>query len=96
MKILRKKYHNQLTLNKHTSNFYTIDFSNGSVGLTLLTDTTLQGIQTKWNTLLNIIIELVELDMDYSKENLKEELERIHGKLEVNFDTLYSIRKDFV
>ena len=34
--------------------------------------------------------------MDYTKEDLKIELERIHGNLIVDFKTLYSIRKEFV
>ncbi len=96
METLQTEYHNQLTMNKHSSTFYTIDFNNASIGYTLLTDTTLNGIQNKWNELLNIIVELVELDMDYSKEKIKEELERIHGILEVDFNCLYNIRKEFL
>lgn len=96
MEILNAKYNNQLRLIKYNNDFYTIDFDNASVGITLITDTTLNGIKHKWEELLNIIIELVELDMDYSKENLKLELERIHGNLIVDFDTLYSIRKEFL
>lgn len=96
MERLKAKYHNQLTLNKHSNKFYTIDFSNASIGYTLLTDTTLAGIQNKWNELLNIIIELVELDMDYKKDEIKEELERIHGTLAVDFNCLYNIRKEFL
>ena len=96
MEILRRKYHNCLTLNKYSNTFYTIDFSNVSTGLTLMTATNLKSILYKWNDLLNIICELVELDMDYSKEKIQEELKRIHRKLDIDFDTLYSIRKEFV
>lgn len=96
METLESKYHQQLTLNKCNKNFYIIDFSNKSVGYTLLSDTTLSGIQNKWNELLNIINELVEMDMNYSKEEIKAELERIHGTLNIDFDNLYNIRKEFL
>ena len=96
METLESKYHQQLTLKKCNKNFYIIDFSNTSVGYTLISDTTLHGIQEKWNNLLNIISELIEMDMDYSKDEIKAELERIHGKLEVDFDNLYNIRKEFL
>lgn len=96
MKILQSKYHQQLTLNKYNNDFYTIDFSNKSIGYTLISSPTLDGIQNKWNNLLNIISELVEMDMNYSKEQIKKELERIHGTLEVDFDCLYNIRKEFL
>lgn len=95
-KILDTKFLQQLKLMKYNDNFYTIDFDNASIGLTLVTDTTLIGIKNKWNELLNIITKLVELDVDYSKENLKLELEKIHGNLIIDFDTLYSIRKSFI
>jgi len=96
MEILRTNYHQRLTLNKHNNNFYTIDFSNKTIGFTLLTASTINDIQNKWNNLLNIINELVEMDMDYSKTDIKKELERIHGVLEVDFDSLYNIRKEFL
>lgn len=96
MEILKAKYQQKLALRKSTNTFYTIDFSNKSIGYTLLTDTTLHGILNKWNNLLDIITELVEMDMDFSKEEIKKELERIHGTLEVDFDCLYNIRKEFL
>lgn len=94
-KILHTAYRHQLQLIKYNDSLYTIDFDGSDIGYTLVSDTTLDGIKNKWEELLNIIIELVELDMDYSKENLKLELERIHGNLIVDFNTLYSIRKEF-
>jgi len=96
MKKLRTKYHQNLALVKHTDNFYTIDFTSNSIGSTLLSAPTLDKIQNKWDNLLNIIIELVEMDMNYSKQEIKKELERIHGKLEVDFDFLYNVRKEFL
>lgn len=96
MEILRMKYAQKLTLRKYNDNFYTIDFSNNSIGYTLLSSPTLDEILHKWDNLLNIITELVELDMDYSKEEIKKELERIHGTIDVDFDCLYNIRKEFL
>lgn len=94
MEILKKKYHNYLTLTKYNDNFYTIDFSNPNVAYTLLSNDSLNGIQQKWDELLNIINEIVELDMNCGKEEIKIELERIHGKLKVDFNNLYIIRKE--
>ena len=55
MEILRTNYHQRLTLNKHNNNFYTIDFSNKTIGFTLLTASTINDIQNKWNNLLNSV-----------------------------------------
>ena len=96
METLKSKYHQQLTLKKRNKNFYIIDFSNKSIGYTLLSDTTLTGIQNKWNELLSIINELVEMDINCSKEEIKAKLERIHGTLNIDFDCLYNIRKEFL
>ena len=96
METIKGKYQNKLTLTKHSNTLYIIDFSNNSIGYTLLSDTSLDNISNKWNTLLNIINELIELDVDITKEDIKAELERIHGKLEIDFDFLYAIRKEFL
>lgn len=87
----------KLENNKYTDNLYTIDFTTENIIYTLFTDNTSEGIHDKWGELLNIFGEILKMEKkNYREIEIKTELERLHGNLEVDFNFLYDIRKELL